>query len=303
LAFLMFRSRLRSLRKVTVQMWIHNFAKGRPGRPLRVLLASALVVFLFVPILRDREDAYFTIEPMRSETLHAAVPGRVDAVLVHEGETVRAGQPLLRMTSLKASQLHSSATAQAGSAQFQAVTAELHGESIGAAAAEQRASARSAGMALEAQSSLEITAPADAIVVTRNPGAILDQEVGTGQALLELADNGPRIVRVFIPVSTLDRIPANAEVALALPGRFSFVRMTLAAPAADAQSLPPGLVEKQDYKGIKLPVFYCSRMTLPASAGNPLLGESGEAKIFGERRSIVGRLVIDAFNLVKAHLW
>ena len=110
-------------------------------------------------------------------------------------------------------------------------------------------------------------------------------------------------MRVYIPVSTLDRIPPGAEVALALPDRFSIVRMTLAAPGGDAVSLPPGLVPSQDYKGIKMPVFYCSRMTLPASAGNPLFGVSGEAKIFGKRRSIAGGLPSPSMNLLKAHVW
>ena len=111
------------------------------------------------------------------------------------------------------------------------------------------------------------------------------------------------MVRVYISSSTLDRIPVNAEVALALPDRFSMVRMTLAAPGADAVGLPPGLVQSQNYIGIKMPVFYCSRMALPASAGEPLLGTSGEAKIFGKRHSIAGRLAIAILDLVKAHIW
>jgi biotin carboxyl carrier protein len=266
-------------------------------------VAVVLAVMLFVPLLRDRENAYYTIEPARSETLHAAVQGIVEEVLVQEGETVHAGQPLLKMSSLIAAQLGSSAAAQTGDARFQAFNAELRGDSIAGAAAQQTASTRSSGLARQAQSALVVTSPADGIVLTQDPGALLGQQVGSGQALLDVADSGPRVVRVYIPVSTLDRIPPAAEVALALPGTFSVVRMKLAAPGGDAVSLPPGVVLSQDYKGIKMPVFYCSRMTLPDSAGNPRFGVSGEAKIFGERRSIAGRFVTSAFNLVKAHLW
>ena len=110
-------------------------------------------------------------------------------------------------------------------------------------------------------------------------------------------------MRVYIPVSTLDRIPPGAEVALVLPDRFSVVRMTLATPGADAESLPSGLAANQNYRGIKMPVFYCSKMELPASAGSPLFGTSGEAKIFGERHSVAGRCAISLMNLLKAHLW
>jgi putative peptide zinc metalloprotease protein len=303
LAYLMFRSRLRALRNVVVRVWKRNFGEARPGRRLRIVVAAALVVLLFVPFWRDREKAYYTIEPMRSETLHAGVPGRVSAVLVQEGETVRTGQPLLTMSSPRAAEMHSSAAEQTGNARYQAVNAELRGDSIAGAAAQQTESVHLSGIAQDAQTALQIRAPADGIMVTHDPGALLGQEVGSGQALLDLADAGPRLVRVYIPVSTLDRIPPGAEIALALPDRFSVVRMTLAAPGADAESLPPGLVSSQNYKGIKMPVFYCSRMVLPASAGNPLFGISGEAKIFGKRHSIAGRFAIACVNLLKAHVW
>ncbi len=303
LAYVIFRSRLRSLAKVLAQLGERNFGPGREGRTLRVLMAIGLVAILFVPLLRDRENAFYTIEPMHSETVHSAVPGRVTAVLVQEGQTVHRGQTLLNMSSPLAAQMRSSAVAQTGASGFQAVTAELHGKSIGGAATEQFASVRATQLAGEAQSALVITAPVDGTVVTRDTGALLGQEVGSGQALLNLADAGPRMVRVYVPVSTLDRIPPGADVALALPGRFSVVRLTLTAPGGDEVSLPPGLVPNQDFKGIKLPVFYCSRMTLPASAGSPLFGTSGEAKIFGKRRSIAERIITVTLNLGKAHIW
>ena len=303
LAFLMFRSRLRALRHVIARIWEQHFGSGRRIRPVHVAAAALLLAILFVPLWRDRENAYFVVEPMRSETVHAAVSGRVDAVLVHRGETVRASQPLVHMSSDQAAAMGSVAEAQTRSAGFQAVNAELHGESIGAAAAQQSASARATGLAREAQSSLVIAAPADGTVLTQDPGALLGQNVGSGEALLQLADEGPRVARVFVPVSSLDRIQPGAEVALVMPGSFSIVRMTLAPLAGDAVALPPGLVASQDYKGIKLPVFYSARMTLPASAGNPLIGLAGHATIFGERRSLAGRMLAVALNLVKAHLW
>jgi hypothetical protein len=68
-------------------------------------------------------------------------------------------------------------------------------------------------------------------------------------------------------------------------------------------SLPDGLVARQKYQGIKLPVFYSSRMTLPAESGDPMYGLSGEAKIFGVRRSLAERGFLLVFELAKAHLW
>jgi putative peptide zinc metalloprotease protein len=302
-AFSMFRSRLKSLRGVAEGMWEQHFDGGRRLRPAHAIAAIVLAAVLFLPLLRDRENAWYVIEPLRADTLHAAVSGRVEAVLVHEGESVQAGQPMLSMTSVAAASLRSAATAQAGSARFRMVTAEMHGESIGGAAAEQTASARSDLLAATVQSSQVVRAPTDATVLTQDPAALLDQDVAPGQPLINLAEAGPRMVRVYIPVSALERVHPGAEVALALPDSFAVVRVPLAQLGGDQVSLPQGLVANQDYKGIKLPVFYSARMALPASAGNPMFGLSGQAKIFGARQSLAARLFIMVRNLAKAHFW
>ena len=160
------------------------------------------------------------------------------------------------------------------------------------------------GLAREAESSLAITAPADGIVLTQKPAALLGQDVASGQPLLDLADAGPRMVRVYIPVSTLDRISADAEVALALPGNFSIVRMPLAPPGGDAVSLPQGLVHSQEYKAHRA----CLSSTAPRSRCRPRrairsFGMAGEAKIFGKRRSLVQSFATSVYDLAKAHLW
>jgi putative peptide zinc metalloprotease protein len=303
LAFFMFRSRLRSLRRVILQLWREKLGSRFRWRPVHFLAAALLAALLFLPIWRDREDAFFVIEPTHSHVIHASIPGRIQAVMVREGEQVRAGQPLLRMNSFMADSMTAAAAAQTGNAQFQSINAELHGQSIGTAAAEKAAAAHFTRLAGEARSSLDLAAPVDGTVLTSNPSLLVDQDVASGQSLLDLADSGPRTVRVFIPSTSLDRIPPGAEVALALPGQFSILRLTLAPPGSDPIELPPGLIASQKYQGIKLAVFYCSRMTLPPATGNPTFGLSGEAKIFGQRRSLAERILTSAFEVAKVHLW
>ncbi|HLY43142.1 MAG TPA: biotin/lipoyl-binding protein [Terracidiphilus sp.] len=302
-AFVVFRSRLRSLGKVLRRTWDHNFDESHRWRPIHVVIFAAVASLLFLPIWRDRVDAYYVVEPLQSRTLHASVPGRIDRVMVQDGETVHAGQPLLQMSSPAAASMQSVALAETGSARFQAYNAQLKGQSIGPAAARQAGAAHLAAIAHDARSSLVIAAPADGIIVTRNPRLLLDANVGTGQSLLELADAGPRLIRIFIPVSALDRVPQAAEVAFSLPGQFAVLHLPLASPGGSAQSLPAGLSASQDYKGIELGTFYVSRMTLAAATSDPLFGASGPAKIFGVRRSMAERMFFILLNVVKAHVW
>lgn len=303
LGLVIFRTRLRALGNVVRQVWEQTFGSKIQWRPVHTITTALAAALFFLPIWRDREVAYYVIEPMHLRTVHAAVPGRVDAVFVHDGETVHAGQPLLKMSSITASAMQSNAVAQTDNASFESFGAQLEGRSIGSAAARQSEAARSAGLAREAQSSLLVNAPVDGTLLTQDPGLLLDQDVGTGQALLRLADAGPRVARIFIPASALERIRTNAEVALVLPGQFHVLRMRLAPPGGDAVVLPKGLIAKQKYKGMTLPVFYCSRIPLPAATGQQLFGVSGEAKIFGARRSIAERILIIGFDVVKAHVW
>ena len=303
LASIMFRSRLRSLRETGLRTWSEGIGSRLRSRPVPVAVVVLLLGLLFVPLWRDREDAYFVVYPGHSNAVHAAVDGRVEAVLVREGERVHAGQPMLRMSSDDAASMSSSAEAQTSRARFRAFDSELQGHSIDNAAADQYAAVRSTGLAHEAQMSLVLAAPADGVVLTADPASLLQRDVATGQTLLTLAGDGPHSARIFVPASALDRIPPDSEVALAPPGSFSVVRMKLPPMEGEAADLPPGLIAKQSYKGVVLPTFYVARLMLPSSAGNLPIGLSGRARIFGERRSLFQRGVTVVLNLVRDHVW
>ena len=302
LAFVLYRSRLRSLRRVMTECWERNIKSRVRWRPVYALVTLAIVALLFVPLWRDREDAFFVIEPLESHTICAAVPGRIDGVLVKEGQNVRAGEALIHMTSNMAAGMGSAALAETRNARFKTFDSQIQGQSIGTAAAQQVEARRMTGLANEAQSSLELTSPVDGTVVSENPALLLDQNVGYGQALLRIADEA-RVVRVFIPASALNRISENSEVALALPGQFSLLRLKLPEPAGEPRTLPAGLVATEKYQGIKLPVFYNSLIPMPATGGDLMYGLSGRAMIFGVRRSLAGRIATALANLVKAHVW
>ena len=303
LTYGLFKSRFRSLRRVMKEFREIHFAQGFRWRPIHVVAIVALLVLLFVPIFRDRESVRFIVEPGNTASLHAVVSGRVDAVLVHEGEAVTSGQPLLRMTSATAASMVAAAAAQTKAAQYRVSDAQLRRASISSAVADQEAGLRSSSLAQTAQSSLLITAPAAGTVLTEDPASLLHQNIASGQSLLALADAGPRVARIFVPVSALDRIPEHASVSLAPTGRFSSIRLQLTSIEGDALPLPEGLIPHQDYKGIVLPTFYCSRIVLPATQPALPLGSSGEAIIFGKRRSLFERAVSVAANLAHAHIW
>jgi putative peptide zinc metalloprotease protein len=316
-AFVMFRSRINSLRGVMREFRARHFEGQFRWKPLTVTIALMSLVLLFAPIFAEREKAYFVVEAENAETLHATVSGTVDAVYVREGQRVRAGEPLLKMTSVMAVSMASGARSEANAAHYSAFEAELEGRSVGAAAAGEEAARRSGDLAREASNSLVVASPVDGVVLTEDPGALPGRVVGAGQPLLSLAgassgvesgadgskQNSNVVARVLIPAGELSHIPARAEVALAVPGEFKRLRLRLGEVQGDAVALPAGLVARQDYKGIELPTFYAARLPLPASAPALPVGMGGEAIVFGTRKSLAERGWAVAMNLVRAHVW
>jgi putative peptide zinc metalloprotease protein len=303
LGLTVFRSRLNSLGNVLSRLWRVNSGAKLFLRPIPLLATAALVALFFAPIFRDQEDAMFVVEAAHTDTLHAATPGRVEAIFVQEGEKVRAGQPLLQMRSATVDSMRSAAAAEADAARFSAFSAEVKQQSVGAAAVSQNAAAHSTALAATAEALLVVRAPADGVVLTEDPAALLHQNVSSGQALLTVGATGARVARVFVPAVGLDRVPRNAEVALSPPGEFSVIHLSLAGLEGDAVTLPPGLVAKQDYKGITLPTFYYARLPLAGAAADLPIGMAGEAKVLGARRSLFQRTVTTVMNLVRAHVW
>jgi putative peptide zinc metalloprotease protein len=303
LAFAIFRSRLRSLGGVCVRFWRENRKAVMPLRPLPAMVLLGCLVLLFVPIWRDRENALFVIEPSHSLTLHAIAGGRVEAVFVEEGQRVGEGAPLLQVKSALVDSLGAGALALSDAARYQAYDAELARRSIGTAAASQHAAIASTRIASDAEGQLLLRAPTDGTVLTRDPHALLGQSVRGGESLLSLAEDGTRVARVFLPASALERLRPNSEVALALPGRFSILRLPLPGLEGGSVPLPPGLVATQAYKGLQPPTFYYARISLPEADRDLPIGTAGQAKIFGARRSLFARGAMVLSNLVRAHVW
>jgi len=313
LAFVMFRSRLKCLGGLLSTMWSSSFATAYRPRPLPLAVAVAVLLLLFVPIFRDREDAYFLVEPAHPITLHANVWGTVDAIYVREGQTVHKGDALLRMKSGYAASLEANAQAAMGSAHFAAFEAQLAGLSIGSSAADDEAARRDMSLAGEAQASLTIRATEAGKILTPDPDSLLYRRVAAGQPLIELAEDGSvgragapqpaEFVRLFVPAKALPHVEPGDEVALAPPGFFTIVRLRLTPLDGEPVALPAGLLAHQDYKGIELPSFYCARLSLPDDRPALVLGTAGVARIFGPRRSLAGRFLAVMLNLIHAHIW
>jgi putative peptide zinc metalloprotease protein len=304
LAFIIFRSRLHALWNFALGFYRNRVEEGVFRlTPVRAVAGLAVLTLLFVPIVRDRENAFFVIEPTQTHQVHAGVPGKVLAVYVKEGDTVQPGQVLARLQSLSEAGDSAMAAEQVASSQANVFNAELHHTGLGEALAAQRAAQRTSATAREEGAQLSVAAPAAGVVTTADPENLLNREVTTGETLLTIVDPAQLVVRLFVPVSEMDHIRVGDPVSLQLPSQFREIRGRLGQMEGSDMPLPPGLIAEQEYKGMTVPTFYTTRMPLEALDHSVRSGMSGQAKIFGQRRSVAGRIVIMFGNVLHTHFW
>ena len=304
LAFVIFRSRLRALQKLALEFYRNRVQDGTfRVTPLRAVAGLAVLALLFVPILRDRENAFFVIEPRETHQVHAGVPGKVLAVYVKEGDAVQPGQVIARLQSLSEASDSATAAEQVASSQASVFNAELHHTGLGEALVAQRAAQRTSATAREEGAQLSVAAAAAGVVATADPENLVNREVTTGETLLTIVDPSQLVARLFVPASEMDRIRVGDPVSLQLPSQFREIRGRLGPMEGSSVPLPAGLEANQEYKGMILPAVYTTRMPVEALGNSIRAGMSGQAKIFGRRRSIADRIAVMFGNLLHTHFW
>jgi putative peptide zinc metalloprotease protein len=304
LAFLIFRSRLRSMKIFATSFFRARYEAGSlRWTPLRALLGLTAIILFFAPILRDRENAWFVIEPSQTYEVHAGVPGKVLAVYVKQGDAVREGQIVARLQSLSAASAGAEAEAMVASSQAHVVTAQLQHSGLGGALSAQQAARSTRATAQEEAALLAVAAPANGVVATSEPESLMDRDVATGQTLLTIVDPSRLVARLYIAVSEMDHVREGDPVSLQLPSQFSQLQGRLGTIEGSALSLPSGILPEHDFKGMVLPVFYTARMPLQPVGDGIRPGISGPAKIFGKRRSVASRIAIALGNVLRTHFW
>jgi putative peptide zinc metalloprotease protein len=303
-ALWIFRGRLRSLQTFTMNFFRIHAAEGvfRPT-PLKLAGVVLLLGVLFVPILRDRENAWFVIEPGDSHQVYAGVTGRVEAVYAREGDAVRTGQVLARLESLSQAATSEKAAAALSRSQAEVFTAELHHSGLGPALAEQHAAEGSSAIAEEERAMLAVTAPASGVVTTAEPQNLVHRNVTDGEVLLTIVDPKRLVARLYIPSSEMQWVRPGDEISLQPSSQFGEIRGRLGAMEGAAVTLPAGLVSGQEFKGLVLPAFYTTRMALREQDDRVQPGMSGPAKIFGRRRSVAERVATTVGNMLHTHFW
>ena len=304
-ALLIFRTRLRTLydfmkflyldKKDRIQAWF-------TPRNFWAQAAAALLLF-FAPVWRDSIDGRFVLEPQKRAVLRAAVPGRVEAVFVEEGQTIAQGATLalLRNLPLQSRLAHSEADYTTAQAQYNSSLARL--APTGDAQHErERLNQQRLELALET-ARLEVKSPIAGVVMTPRLNDRVASYVKAGTELAEIADLSTLRARIFVSEYDMYRYRNGFSARVAVDGMFGKHAARLAGVAPVSSEIEPGLIDLTKYAGLAPPKFYAMDLLVDNADGRLRSGLRGTGRLYGPRRSLAEFAWESASNFLGRKLW
>ncbi len=271
----------------------------------KLLFAAAVVVaFALLPIWHDSVIAPFVLDPANNAVMRAEMPGRVSAVFVREGDKVAPGAPLLRIdnTDVATGSLRAAAAVEIAGARER--EAQLRYTGQGRALSELRQSQQQFRLVRDQQAKLEIDAPIGGMVVTPRVGDLDGTYVGAGQPVVEVADESRLRARIYLVEADLDSLAAGvSDHALLLPGHLFPLRGEFQGISPTDQPVAPGLVAATKIKAFESSAHFVATVMLSNADGKLRAGTSGEAKIFGERRTLIGLMARPLIEFAARKIW
>jgi multidrug efflux pump subunit AcrA (membrane-fusion protein) len=287
-AFRIFKSRLLKLAKFCHSFYLARKELMRTHWRSLAAAGALAAVLLFAPVRREEIDAPFVLEPAERAVLRAALPGEVQDVYVTEGMAVRAGTKIATLSDPTTDDVMDRARSGLRTASARATEAQLDYTGFGGADAERRQWVRQLAVVTDRIRRLELTSPIDGVVVTPRPQDLKGAWVAEGTTIAEVQNTVTLRARIFVPEPDMRVLTRVTGHSLKLKGEVWPLQGSMLSVSATPQQVVSGLIPASKYKGLELPPQYTVLVTVDNSAGILRDGMTGEAKIFGVRRSAAG---------------
>ena len=302
-ALRIFKSRIQKFIAFCHDFYVSKKAFMNANRRLLASVAAVVLILLFVPWKREQVAAPFVIEPAERAVLRAQGPALVETISVREGTTVAMGGKIAGLRSLDVE----SETARAGRglavSSARATDAELRSGDYGSADAERRQWSRLVEVANDRRRELDVVSPISGTVVTPHVEELSGTWIDAGTTIAEVQDLQRLRARVFIPEPEMRVLTQVTGHSLRVASFVAPLHGRLVSLSPTPQDVAPGLIPTTKYKGIAPPPQYVALIALDNRQGTLRPGMSGEAKVFGLRRSIAGTVWQVLADFVGRKVW
>jgi putative peptide zinc metalloprotease protein len=304
-ALLIFKSRLRKLGKFMQTVYTHKRDPLiRSMTPARAGIAAVILVALLgIPFLRGTVRAKFILEPVRRAVVRAEVPGTVVEVLVHEGQAVEPGIPLLRLRNLDLESQQARADADLQLARSRNTEAHMQYTGAGGSEQEFQRDRQKSELLAEEVERLQLRSPIRGNVVSPRPEDLLGSHLNTGATAVEIADISSLRARLYVPESEMREVRPGQPVSLRPDSSFRSISGVVGEIAVASSEMESGLEPKSEYKGLVAPHYYAITVQESNRKGLLMYGMTGAAKIYTVRRSLGEMVWRTASDFLRRKLW
>jgi len=289
IALLVFKSRIRLLVNFMKLVYLDKKDRVRAwfaSRP--VLLAAVLLLLCLLPLWHQSTSGRFVLEPVGRSIVRAAVPGVVAEIFVEEGSVVAAGEPIAQLRNLPLESEAARARARLEMASSRAISAELRHQNYGAALHErERLLVESRELALQAEDLL-LRSPRSGVVLTPHLRDRAGSYLREGSEVAEVADLAALRARIYVSEYDMYKVRQGAPAKLHVDGTVGKWASRAAAVTPLAAESDPSLIDPTKFKGLRPPRFYAVDLPLSDPGGGLKPGMTGTARVYGERRSLLG---------------
>jgi putative peptide zinc metalloprotease protein len=302
-ALLVFKSRIRLLVNFVKLVYLDKKDRVREWFASRRLLAAAVIlVFSLLPLWHQSTAGRFVLEPASRSLVRAAVPGVVTNVFVEEGSVVEAGEPIAQLRNLPLESLAARARARLVMASSRAILAGFGHRDLGAALNErERLEVESRQLELKAED-LVLRSPAAGVVLTPHLRDRLGSYLRGGTEVAEVADPAALRARIYVSEYDMYKVREGAPAKLHVDGTWGkwASRAAAVTPASESDA---SLIDRTKFKGLRPPQFYAVDLPLADPSGSLKPGMTGEARVYGRRRSLAGFAVEGLQVVLGRKIW
>lgn len=305
LAWMVFRSRIRSAARFTHDFYLDKKdlfeARLRSHRTWGFLIIVVCLVFL--PFWPETVSGRFVLEPVRTSAVRAQVSGTVVEVLAHEGMTVVAGAPLVRLGNLQLESQLAEAKSDFETASERATQARLRNADYAVLDHERDQFALQMRLLSDQIAQLTPASEIAGVVVTARMRDLVGVYILAGDKIADVADMSLMRVRIYIAESDLRKVRLGSPTRIHVQGMLSSLGGTVIAISPTTVDIPSGLMEKEQYIGLHAPRYYCVDIDVPNRGSVLKIGMTGEAKVILRRRSLAERAVEVGSDFVSRKVW
>jgi putative peptide zinc metalloprotease protein len=304
-AYLIFRGRLRTL--WNFMKFVYLDKKDRVATwfsPTRKLVLSAAgIVFGILPIWHETAVGRFVLEPVNVAVVRALVAGTVARIYADEGQTVRAGDPIVQLRNVRLHSKLARSQSEFDVATRRAHSAFLHYTDFGPAATDRERLGEQTRQITSEVASLAVASPLSGVVMTPRVGDKVGTYISQGAELAEVADLSRMRARIYVSEFEMYKFNADSPARLQLDGRWGTLYARTSRIAPLSSDVAPGLIDLSKYRGQRAPRFYVFDLSVENPTGSMRPGMAGTARLYGLRRSLAGLAAHTVWEFLGRKIW